>query len=343
MHRCVQDDLYEGNMKGRVKMNIVIVGAGAMGLRYGILLQEAGETVDFVEPWLPSFDAIQKQGGVFVSRDHKGRHLVPVSVSRPEDYHQVPDLMILFVKQMQSAAAMVACHHFIGKRTYVLTNQNGIGSVDLIKQYVPEQQIIAGIALIATVLNAPGDVDFMGAKGAGHTQLVNVTEKPDYFTAQVVNAFQRAGMNPTLQTNYMGTLWGKLLMNSVINTLCTLMDLTMGEYAAYPGAARLTRRLIDEGCAAAEADGVRLMQSPEAMTNIVAHESSNVNPLHRPSMYQDMACGRPTEVDYINGYIVNTAKKHGLCAPSHELLVDLLHMAEQLQSAGSQKVNSKQP
>lgn len=317
-------------------MKIAVIGAGAMGLRYGILLQEAGNAVDFVEPWMPSYRAIREQGGIYVSRDHQNQHLVPANVYRPDEYTQTPDLVILFTKQMQSEEAMEACHHFIGDRTYVLTNQNGIGSIASIRRYVPDERIIAGIALIATVLDAPGKVDFMGAKGAGHTQLVNVTEKPDAFTHEVVREFERAGMNPTLQTNYLGTLWGKLLMNSVINTLCTLMDLTMGEYVAYSGADDLSRRLIAEGYAAGVADGVHFMQSREEMLQIINHESSQVNPLHHPSMYQDMVNARPTEVDYINGHIVKTAKKHGLEAKSHEMLVDLLHLAErakQLQSA----------
>jgi 2-dehydropantoate 2-reductase len=312
-------------------LKITVIGAGAMGLRYGILLQEAGNDVDFVEPWEPSYQAIREQGGVYVSRDYENQHLVPVSIYQPAAYQETPDLVILFVKQMQSEEAMQACSHFIGPDTYVLTNQNGIGSVDIIRKYVPDQHIIAGIALIATVLDAPGKVDFMGAKGAGHTHLSNVTEKSDAFTYQVVEEFQKAGMNPTLHTNYLGTLWGKLLMNSVINTLCTLMDITMGQYVSYPGANNLTRRLIDEGYAAGLADGVRFMQSREEMAEIIYHESSKVNPLHHPSMYQDMVNGRPTEVDYINGYIAKIARKHSLNAESHELLVELLHLAETVQ------------
>lgn len=321
-------------------MKITVIGAGAMGLRYGILLQEAGNDVDFVEPWEPSYQAIREQGGVYVSRDYENQHLVSVSIYQPAAYQGTPDLVILFVKQMQSEEAMQACSHFIGPDTYVLTNQNGIGSVDVIRKYVPDQHIIAGIALIATVLDAPGKVDFMGAKGAGHTHLSNVTEKPDAFTYQVVEEFQKAGMNPTLHTNYLGTLWGKLLMNSVINTLCTLMDITMGQYVSYPGANNLTRRLIDEGYAAGLADGVRFMQSREEMAEIIYHESSQVNPLHHPSMYQDMVNGRPTEVDYINGYIAKVARKHGLNAESHELLVELLHLAETVQQ-NKEKENSK--
>lgn len=301
-----------------------------MGLRYGILLQEAGNDVDFVEPWQPSYDAIKQQNGVYVSRDGENRHLVSVNVYQPADYQTTPDLAILFVKQMASESAMAACQHFLGNNTYVLTNQNGIGSVDVIEQYVPKQRIIAGTAFVATVLNAPGDVNFMGKKGAGHTHLVNVTETPDDFTKQVVTEFDKAGLNPTLLTNYMGTLWDKMMLNAVINTICTMMDITMGQYATFSQAQALSEELIEEGTRVAEADGVKMLKTPAEMAAVIQRESSNVNPLHRPSMYQDMVNNRPTEVDYINGYILKRAKAHGLTAPKHELLVKLVHLTEEM-------------
>ena len=64
-------------------MHFTVLGAGAMGLRYGVLLQEAGNQVDFVDTWQANVDKIHRQGGVYVSRDHQNRHLVPVKVSTP--------------------------------------------------------------------------------------------------------------------------------------------------------------------------------------------------------------------------------------------------------------------
>ena len=45
-------------------MKFTVVGAGAMGLRFGVLLQEAGNEVDFVEGWLPHYNKMKEQGGV---------------------------------------------------------------------------------------------------------------------------------------------------------------------------------------------------------------------------------------------------------------------------------------
>ena len=66
-------------------MKFTVVGAGAMGLRFGVLLQEAGNEVDFVEGWLPHYKKMKEQGGVYVTREHKNRHLVPVNVYTPEE------------------------------------------------------------------------------------------------------------------------------------------------------------------------------------------------------------------------------------------------------------------
>ena len=67
-------------------MKFTVVGAGAMGLRFGVLLQEQGNEVDFVEGWQPHYDKMKEQGGVYVTREHQNKHLVPVNVYTPEEY-----------------------------------------------------------------------------------------------------------------------------------------------------------------------------------------------------------------------------------------------------------------
>ncbi|GMA69693.1 hypothetical protein GCM10025879_09390 [Leuconostoc litchii] len=77
-------------------MKYTVVGAGAMGLRYGILLQEnAGVSVDFVEPTQASLDKIHAQDDkVWKSRDHKDRHEIKINIFSPEEYDGNPDVWI---------------------------------------------------------------------------------------------------------------------------------------------------------------------------------------------------------------------------------------------------------
>ena len=291
-------------------MHFTVLGAGAMGLRYGVLLQEAGNQVDFVDTWEPNVEKMHQQGGVYVSRDHQNRHLVPVKVYYPEDYHGQPDVWVVFTKQMQLAEFLKRTAHCFNDQQYVLTCMNGMGHVEKLLQYFKPDKVLAGTALVATVLNGPGDVDFIGARGAGTMNLANYTEQPDEMTHRVVAELEKCQFNPKLTTNFRGTLLAKVVFNSVVNTLCTLFEITMGEYAAYPGADELSKQLINEAYDVCERDGVTMLNTRAEELASVNYVSKVANPLHYPSMYQDMSHNRPTEVDYINGYLVNLGQKY---------------------------------
>ena len=106
-----------------------VLGAGAMGLRFGVLLQELmGAKVDFIDNWQPQVDTIKEQGGVFVSRDHQNRHLVPINIDSPENYHGDPDVLIVFAKQMTLQNLLERSRHFFKPdHQYVFTGMNGMG------------------------------------------------------------------------------------------------------------------------------------------------------------------------------------------------------------------------
>ncbi|KRL00575.1 ketopantoate reductase family protein [Liquorilactobacillus capillatus] len=309
-------------------MHFTILGSGAMGYRYGVLLQEAGNKVEFVDAWRPNVEKVRQQGGVYVSRDHHGRHLVPIKMFYPEDYVGHPDVWIVFDKQMQLADLLKRTQQSFDGQQYVLSCMNGMGHIEKLLQYFEPAKIIAGTALVATVLNGPGDVDFIGARGAGTMNLANYTEKPDKMTAQIVTELKKARFNPTLTTNFMGTLLAKVVFNSVVNTLCTLFEITMGEFASYPKADALSVRLIDEAYDVCERAGIQMLNTRQEELASVNYVSKVANPLHYPSMYQDMSHNRPTEVDYINGYLVKLGRQYHYEATTHAFLTHLVHLAE---------------
>ena len=118
--------------------------------------------------------------------------------------------------------------------------------------------------------------------------LANYTEKPDDFTHKLVTELEKAQFNPTLTTNFKGTLMAKVVFNSVVNTLCTMFEMTMGEYAAYKGADDMSRQLINEAYDVCERAGVKMINTRQEELDSVNYVSKVANPLHYPSMYQDM-------------------------------------------------------
>lgn len=309
-------------------MKFTVVGAGAMGLRFGVLLQEQGNEVDFVEGWQPHYDKMKEQGGVYVTREHQNKHLVPVNVYTPEEYTATDaDFVFFELKQMQLDDMLERCKHFF-KDQYCLTAMNGMGHVEKLLKYFPKEKLTAGTALVATILTSPGEVEFVGKPGMGTTNWANYTEKPNAKTDELMAELEKANFNPTLKDNFMGTLMAKVVFNSVVNTLCTMFEITMGEYASFEKADELSRQLIDEAYDVCERAGVQLVNSRAEELESVNYVSKVGNPHHYPSMYQDMSHNRPVEVDYINGYFVKLGRRYHYEAKTHNFVTNLVHLAE---------------
>ena len=118
------------------------------------------------------------------------------------------------------------------------------------------------------------------------------------------------------------------MFNAVLNTLCTMYQIRFGEFHAHPDARWLTEQLVDEAYGAAEAAGYELLGTRETEVETILHTAGVAHPLHYPSMYQDLTKGRPTEVDYINGYIAKVGRENGYVCKLHEFLTREVHLAE---------------
>lgn len=86
-------------------------------------------------------------------------------------------------------------------------------------------------------------------------------------------------------------------------------------------------QLVHEGFEVCRRAGIDLGISEQAESDAIM-QSMHDMPLHYPSMCQDMFKGRPTEVDYINGYIVKLGREHGYEVVRHEFLTNEVHLSE---------------
>ena len=310
-------------------MKYGVIGAGAMGFRYGVLLQEnAGVSVDYIDTWEPGLAAVAEQGGVYVSRDHEDRRLVPINLFRPEEYTGDPDVWIIFVKQMQLREVMERCKPLFKEHQVVFSAMNGYGHFEVIADYFPADRIFGGTAMIATVLNGPGDVDFIGKPGAGSMHICAYDEHVDDTERAIIADFAAANLNPVLADNFKGMCMAKVIFNSVVNSICTMYEIRMGDFVTYPGWEAMAKQLIWEAYDACDRAGIRLIETRQEELASVDYVSRVGNPLHYPSMYQDMSKGRPTEVDWINGYIAKLGRENDYTCRTHEFLVHGVHLAE---------------
>lgn len=310
-------------------MKYAVIGAGDMGIQYGVLLQEeAGKEVDFIDTWQPNVEKIREQGGAYVSQDGQDRHLVPINVYYPEEYQGEPDVWIVFLKQMQLDDVLKRCAHLFNDQQIVFSAMNGYGHFEKLNEYFSADRIYGGTALIGAYVYGPGDFNFTGGAHAKAMNLCAYTEQVSDVEQELFEDFKAATLNPTIVDNFIGMCMAKIVFNSVLNTLCTMYQIRFGEFASHPKSRWMTERLVDEAYTAAERAGFTLLGTRESEVDTIMRTASVAHPLHYPSMYQDLTKGRPTEVDYINGYIAKVGREHGYECTLHEFLTQELHLAE---------------
>ena len=218
------------------------------------------------------------------------------------------------------AAISVTARIFAGGA--VCSVQNGIGNEEVIAEHVP--RVIRGVTLPAGHVVAPGVIHMVGP---GPTWIGPFEPRPA--TGEEIERLaawlNESGMETRALADARGAQWTKLLFNACTNPLCALTGLTHGELCDYAPTSRLVDELLREGRAVSDALGIALGDDPAELV----YSAAKANYRHRPSMLQDVAAHRPTEIATLNGGIVHAADQVGVEVPLHRAIVDLIRGVEQ--------------
>lgn len=303
-------------------MQIAVVGAGAMGSRFGAELQRAGHVVLLVDPWSAHVDAIQERGGLLVDGDTEST-LVPVSASLPASSSGRMELILVFGKAMQTASLIRSASHLVSKSTIVLTLQNGLGNIEALGEVVPRQNLVAGVTTIGTELLGPGRIRSLGT---GDTYVMQVDGATGTAVGAVVDAFADSAIPVTTSSDVQSMIWTKVAFNCVLNTLCTLMQCPVSTLRLYPGFFDVAEEMINEIVQVAAAEGVTV-DPVEVRSIIEGATDPKASGHHLPSMLQDLLNERPTEIEHLNGEVVRRGERHAIATPVNRLIHHLVRMA----------------
>ncbi|WP_311487410.1 2-dehydropantoate 2-reductase [uncultured Helcococcus sp.] len=299
-----------------------IAGAGAMGCRFGYQLQKAGYDVVLLDMWEDHIKAI-KENGLQVEGDINDN--VKMEIMKPTEATEEADYIILFTKAMQLPTMLESIQQIIGENTKVLCLLNGLGHEDVIKQYIPEKDIIMGVTVWTAGLKGPGKVH-LSATGTVNLQAIDESGKEG--AEKLVDMMNDAKLNVTYDEDVLPSIWRKACVNGTMNSNCALLDCTIGELFATEEGLRVVKKIIHEFVLVGEASGVKLDE--KEITDYVMH-TSEVAAAHYPSMHQDLVQNhRPTEIDYLNGAVARKGREFGIDTPYCELITDLIHTKEKV-------------
>ena len=301
-------------------MFIYIAGSGAMGCRFGYQLFKAGNKVVLLDKWEDHIKAIKEKGLTIVGDKEDN---VKIPIMHPEEAKEPADLIILFTKAMQLPAMLQDIEQVIGENTKVLCLLNGLGHEDVIKQYIPEKNILMGVTVWTAGLQGPG-VAILKATGSVNLQSIDPAGEAE--AEKIVEVLNEAGLNVTYDKDVVPSIWRKACVNGTMNSTCALEDCTIGEFFASEDALKVVHTIIHEFVEIGRATGVKLDE--EAITEYVMH-TAEVAAEHYPSMHQDLVQNhRQTEIDYINGAVARKGDELGVPTPYCHMITELIHAKE---------------
>lgn len=296
-------------------MNITIIGAGAMGSLFGYFLARSGQTVFLMDIWEDHVNAINSRG-IEIESDGKIYQMdIPASTTLTKP--QTSDLVIIFVKSTQTEQAAVQALTCLKDNGLVLTLQNGMGNADKIAQVILPDKVIAGTTAHGATLLGPGRIRHAGV---GPTLIGMWSGKNMAELETIKNIFCSAGIDTTIEPNIHLIIWKKLVINVGINAITALTGIKNGKIMDAPPTRDLVRTAVKEACDVALAHGIKLPDDMAEQVFAIATATGT----NRSSMGQDVDHQRPTEIDSINGAIVNLAEKKGLSVPINRTLTALI-------------------
>lgn len=302
-----------------------VVGAGAVGCFYAALLARAGHRVTLIGR--PAQVAAIRRDGLQLQM--AGRHeAIALAASTDLQALRDADLVAVAVKSADTAALARTLAPRLAAGALLMSLQNGIDNPETLAAALPGHAVLPVAVYVATSSPAPGVVQHHGrgelvigrgrGPGAAPPDL-------DQRLQAVAALFGSAGVAVQVVPDVMAELWTKLVVNCAWNAASALARAPYGRLAAVPALAGLQAAVVDEALAVARAAGVPL---DEAAVRAAVARIGSAMPDQRSSTAQDLARGKPTEVDFLNGAIARRGAALGVAVPVNQALWALVRLAE---------------
>ncbi|NGQ93701.1 2-dehydropantoate 2-reductase [Brevibacillus sp. SYP-B805] len=308
-------------------MRIVIIGGGSVGLLLAARLKLGGAWVHVVTRSAEQADRLQKEG-LLLHRLDGSSMPVPMEASPASSPLPEADLYLLAVKQTDLADLLPALSRIAGSAR-VLALQNGMGHGERLAEVIAPDQLYLGVNTEGARRLSPVAVEHTGT-GVLRIGPWRSRKEKDDLVERFVELLRRSGIAAEYWEEIGVVLWRKLLINALINPLTALFEVPNGFLLQVPDILQMMRQLFDEASAVANRAGQKIPEeSWQEILTICRNTSRNTS-----SMLQDLRSGKQTEIEAINGYIVNTGKKYGISTPKHETLRQLIRLKEQMRPKG---------
>lgn len=289
-------------------MGLLVVGTGGLACLFAARLAGSGNEVIMLGSWQEGLIALRQRGVRLLEMDGT-THQYPVSLMEGSDIHGKFKQALVLVKSWQTERAAKQLERCLTTQGIALTLQNGLGNYETLKGVLGQGRVALGVTTVGARMLEPGYVQHTGEGKVMigfHPQLGGLGD-----------LLNKAGFHVDMIIDPESLLWGKLVINAAINPLTALLRVPNGELLSRPAARELMAEAAREAALVAARQGIRLPYTDpvHAVEDVARNTASNIS-----SMLQDVLRGTPTEIDAINGAILQTGEKLGVPIPVNRML-----------------------
>jgi 2-dehydropantoate 2-reductase len=300
---------------------IYVLGAGAVGCYFGGMLARVHQDVTFIaRP--ERVEALNASG---LEMDCKAFHeTIQVKASSDLSTLKDADLVLLSVKSLDTERTLAEVKSVLPNKAVILSLQNGVANIDI------ASKMIANPVYAAVVYVAAGMIGQSTMKHHGRGELLvgslgAASASDDQSLSEICGLFEGAGVPCSIAPQIKRDMWLKFLVNCSFNAISGIGQISYGEMVKSPEIVKLIEEITKEFLAIAALEGVKISMS-EALAANDSIATTMVTQVS--STAQDLARGKMTEMDFLNGYIVELGKRYGVPTPYNESVHALVKMME---------------
>jgi 2-dehydropantoate 2-reductase len=300
-------------------MRIAIVGAGVIGTIFAYIFGKVHD-VTLIEIVREKVDLYRREGYTIIMPDGSERHESDVKItSNPEEVGEV-DLVQISVKGFATEEAAKEALPMIGEGTMVLSVQNGLVH-DTISSIVGKERVIAGITAHSGMAVKTNVIRYVG--GYGPLLVIGKYDrKPDERFWEIVNELKRTGEHIEVAEDIEPIIWRKLVANVACNPVAAITGMTSVEALACEETKELIKLLAEEVVEVARARNVYFPEMEDIASFV--YEAFSGTKDNKVSMLQDVEAGRKTEIETLNGAIVEEGAKFGIETKANRVMTLLV-------------------
>jgi 2-dehydropantoate 2-reductase len=292
-----------------------VLGAGSLGQLWAALLHRGARPVCLVLRTQERIEEYRRAGGITLHEEYGWGRLTPPAVSTAGATMR---RILVATKAHQTMDALEPYAALRDNSLSIAILQNGMGVAEEVQARFPSAWVYDLVTMTSAWREAPFDVHRAG-RGKTFVGRHTAPGGGEDDASMIARSLTVPGLEVEFSADIRAAQWRKLVVNCVINPLSAILEIRNGQVPTDARALKVMNALCEELATVATAEGITLtaqdvLVKVESVCRITA---DNYN-----SMLQDVRAGRPTEIDYINGYVLARARALGIACPANQALYD---------------------